>query len=134
MSLSIGSLSVLTMHGRVTPTAPSLEEITRPGVDGHAYKDLGKRAPVSQVVTETDVKDAAGLATHLSSAMGLVGTFVTVEHPTGKTVANVCVLACELAGTKAIGTAVGGVNTGNIICTLRWTLQASADAPPPPEE
>ena len=123
---SVGSVTVLTMKGRVTAAAPAVEEITRRGVDGHAYVQVGKRAPECQLLTELDVSGSSGVATHINAGQALCATFVTVKHPTGETVANVAVLKCELVGTKKIASAVGGVNGGDTLCTLRWTVQASA--------
>src|ERR1017187_2599808 len=107
---SVGSVTVLTMRGRVTPCAQMLEEITRRGVDGHAYVQIGKRAPVSQLVTELDCTDATDVANHIKDGQALIGTFVSVVHPTGDSCDNVCVLTCEMLGTKTVIRGAGGIN------------------------
>ena len=123
---SVGSVTVMTMQGRVSPPGDTVEEITRRGVDGHAYVKIGKRGALSTLVTLLDVSGSSGVSTHVNAAAALRGTFVTVTDPCANTFANVLVLDVEFIGSKFIATPVGGVSAGNVLVTLRWTVQQQA--------
>lgn len=122
MPTSIGSLNVLSIRGRVTPRGAALREDTRDGVDGHCYIQIGARAPVSNLITVTDVAD---VNTHVSAAVALKGTLVTVTHGDGSTVANVTVLDVACVSSVAVKTPVGGLSAGAYLVTLAWQVQAT---------
>jgi hypothetical protein len=120
---AIGNITVLTMEG-TEPLDPLMryEEITRRGVDGHAYQEIGKRAPVATVQT---MHDADNVANVRSAALALVGTLVTVTLPDGRTVDQVFVKDVGVAGIKKTLKAVGGITAGSWMIRLTWALQAN---------
>lgn len=122
---SVGSITTLTMQGRVSTLQQSMEEISRRGVDGVAFVKVGKRAPASVVTTETDVANSSAIASHVNACVALVGTLVTVTQPDGTTVPNVLILGVEFVTSKYFSRPVGGVAAGNYIVTMRWHLQAT---------
>lgn len=118
---AISNIAVLTMDG-AEPLNPLMryDEITRPGVDGHAYQAIGKRAPVVQVQT---MHDADSVVTVRAAALALVGTLVTVTLPDGGTVTQVFVKDVAVVGIKKTLKAVGGITAGSWMVRLAWALQ-----------
>lgn len=120
---SIGNIYFLAIRGRVAKPGMAVEEITRPGVDGHAFKQIGKRAAISTLITLYDGISAADAELHISYSANLKGTIVTVVYNDGTNDQNVQVLEVEPVQVKRVATAVGGLNNGNWLVTLRWTVQ-----------
>lgn len=122
---SIDGATVLTMqgHGGLVLQA-RVEEITRPGVDGVAFGELGSRSRPVQVVTEVD--SASAIATQ-AVYEGSVKKFVTVITPEGKTINHVFVHGVTVA-SKRLGANAGGTlsGAGAWLVTAAWTLQVSA--------
>jgi len=122
---SIGAIEFMTLSGRVTTVGTVLVETTPDDENGHEYMALGTRAPESMLMTELDVTSDAGITTHIAACKALQGTLVTVTDPHGEDIDNVAVLDVQVDGSKRTGTAVGGINGGNRIVTLRWRVQAT---------
>jgi hypothetical protein len=123
MPASIGGKQFLTWRGpKVSPLAMAVAEITRSGVDGHAFQQQGYRAPAVGVVTSVDTSSPESLSTQYQA---LQGTFVTVVNVDGETVANVMVLGVRILSTKKVELAVGGIEAGSWILTAQWELQAT---------
>lgn len=123
----IGALQFLSVRGSLTPTGEQLVDITRPGKDGHEFQSIGKRGPVGQLFTMIDVTTAGGVTTVVDSCVALKGTLVTVYDGHGNSCSNVAVLNVEqIQAAQYVVNPVGGVNAGNWLVTMRWTMQPTA--------
>lgn len=122
---SIGSESFIFLTGRVQRPGEALEEITRYGEDGHEYRQIGKRAKVTQHRTEVDVTSAANAQTKEVNYHALKGTLVTVTYPDARSVSSVAVIDVEVLSIRTTEGAVGGVNGGDVIVTAQWMLQGT---------
>jgi hypothetical protein len=100
-----------------------VEDITRPEIDGHAFRRLGKRGAAVQVTTEVDTANAT---TALAAYRALIGTLVSVVRSDGATVTQVLVQDVTGVHTKKLTGAAGGVNGGNWLLTAQWTLLPTA--------
>ena len=120
---SIGGITVITIKGGLTPPGESVEEITRPGHDGHAYKRFGERAPRAELTSIRDVDAVAGVAAHILACVALKGTLITVIDDVGVTMNNVMVIEVETVRSREVGTPVGGVTAGNHLIAMRWLMQ-----------
>ena len=125
-SSKIGDYQFITLRGALTPGGESLQEITRPGVDGHAWRKAGKRGAVHQLMPIVDVTSAANVATLVTNILALQGADpVTIYDDQGNYLANAKVLLAEHVRTRTVVGASGGVNDGNYLVQFRIQVQAS---------
>ena len=125
---TIGSVTVAVLRGQIPTLGAGLREITREGRNGHAYKQVGTRAPVAELVSITDVVGADGAADHRNGCVALKGTVVTVTYSDGQAVTNVVIIDVVPVRCKRVRTAVGGVQNGagTYLQTMRWIAQQKA--------
>lgn len=100
-----------------------LEVIDRPGINGHEFRELGKRAPLVRWLTECDTANPATLE---ASYRALSGTLQTIINEDGSTVSVVRVELLAVTRRRVLA-AVGGVvgTSGLWWVVAEWALQAS---------
>lgn len=123
---SVGAVTMAFLRGQVPALGTGMREITREGRNGHAYKQIGTRAPVGELTTITDCASAAGAATHRTNCAALKGTVVTVTYDDGQTATNVAILDVVPVRCKRVATAVGGLASGEWLQTMRFVVQQKA--------
>jgi hypothetical protein len=130
MPAGIGSYNFIAFKGGVNPgTGENLEEITRPNVDGVAYRKIGKKAPPFQMISIADVANDAAATSLLNNYKALQGTLATIELEGGSTYTNVAVLSVEQMERIPVTGSIGGLVEGStVILKCRWVLQATAYA------
>lgn len=94
MASSIGIYSFITLEGELDPPQPRLQDITRPGVDGTAYKLMGTRSNPTQLLSYTTAANAAAAGALLTAYAGLTGSLVTIVHH-GVTYPNMLVISVQ---------------------------------------
>jgi hypothetical protein len=124
---SIGGYTLYIEAGKLNRQGITLREISRPGVDGQAYQDVGMRARASQVRTFGDFDTDADAEQRLRQYKALQGTLVTVVDETDQTFSNVCVLSVEAVATPRYPAAAGGLaeTTARTGLTCVWLLQVT---------
>ena len=107
----IGSVQFRTI-GRFAPDplGTTLEEISRPGADGHEYRDQGERSEPFTVTALVDVTSAANAAAMVETVKALQGTLVTVYDDRAQQYDDVCVERVRCQGIREVKTAVGYLN------------------------
>jgi len=123
---SIGSQSFIGLRGAVQPFGERLEEITRAGVDGVAFRKMGKRSRPYQLVSVVDVADASAAEAEVAACKALQGTLQTVTEDNSNATEEVAVLLVDVAAVQPIATPSGGVvdgDNGTFLVRLVWTLQ-----------
>lgn len=122
---AIGSKNFITMAGyEGLIVVDRVVDVSRDGVDGHAFLEVGKRSNVVTVVTEADV---ANVVATESGYHALEKTFVTVTTPHGKSIANVFVHSVHVSAQafiRSAGGLLGGAVAGGIV-RATWELQAT---------
>lgn len=122
---SIGGRTVLRLKGIIEPaTGEKLQDITRPGVDGVAYRKVGKRASRTQLTTIVDLA-SGNVETEIDEYKALEGTLVTIVDEAGITWSNVAVLMVRPLPIRRVASSVGGINGGTRILTCQWVVQAT---------
>jgi len=123
---SIAGNSLYIVAGKIARGGQKVEDISRDGVDYHAYRCRGVKARPSEIVTERDF-DNSGLAnTAILAYKAMQGSAVTVIDEDGITYSSVMVLGCDPVGTNITGTIVGGfgtAGTARTIVRMAWLLQ-----------
>lgn len=124
---AIGSESMITLRGRVQPLGDVMEEITRPGEDGHEYRLVGARGAPTELRTESDYETAADAKAAETAYLAMKGTLQTITYGDGQTRANVMILDVQIESVFRVETPVGGVETGsgNYLLAAMWQVQAT---------
>lgn len=121
---SIGGRSVISVGGAMNlGTGENLEHITRPHVDGVAYRKVGKRGKPFNLQTVVDLGSGVACKTELEVYKDLQGTLVTVQDDVGVQFTNLAVLEVQRVSVVQVISPVGGVNGGNHLLRCAWTLQ-----------
>jgi len=126
MMASIAGYTMLFVTGPIGRPGMATEPITRPGVDGSAFREVGLRCEPFLMTSLMDLEDAADVAAELNLYAALKGSLVTVVDDHGSTWTNVMVLDVQPIQTQTIGVSAGGLaTTPTKLITARWTLQAT---------
>lgn len=128
-SISNGSTtySFITLKGEVQPIGLMLEDITRPGVNGHAFREQALHAVPFDLLGVRDVNDLNAVATTMSAMItAYQGKIVTVVDDMGTSHANLVCLRVERVSAQKLLAAVGGVSSGKgALLVVRFTLQST---------
>jgi hypothetical protein len=119
---TIGGRSVITVKGAPAPVGTVVADVSRPGVTGHAFQELGARAEPVVMESVIDCTDNAALKAEILEYVALQGTLVTVVDDLGNTWTNVMVLRVRTGQGKYVASAVGGVNGGNYLLRATWEM------------
>lgn len=123
-SAQIGGLQFLRIDPVTTAPGEEVENITRPGVDGVAYRKLGKRAVGQRLMALVDVADIAARLTLIQSASALRGTLITMYDNFGQAWTKMLVVRAEEHKTEPVRGAIGGIagTAGTLLVTLEFEL------------
>lgn len=119
---SIGAQSFIRIDGVIPKKQQTLSNVTRPQVDGVAYRKDGIQSPVGQIEGRVDVSSAATAEALRASYASMVGTVVTVTRET-QSHSNYLILNAEVTDILYVQTPVGGLNAGDHLVTSRWDIQ-----------
>ncbi len=128
MARTVGGNPMITMTGTPRLLEERLRDITRPGVDGSAFKKLGKRAEWFEIRTMSGAASAAAANTLIEGYRDLVGTLVVLVDDHNITWNNVVVLRITQAAIRKISTPAGGTADMTHAVFVTWQLQLSEDA------
>ena len=104
---------VIQFDGQVQPLGLQLEDVTRPGVDGHAYRRVARHGPPFELVAHLDVDDnAAADATFRAMVAAYQGRAVTVVDDMGTSHAGLMCLGVRRVDAFRVLSAVGGISAG----------------------
>jgi hypothetical protein len=83
---SIGSVTFFSLkYGEPAPPGEMVENVTRPGSDGVALRQTGKRGQGFQLVGIQHHANAGAAQTHIDNCQDLQGTLQTVTLDSGNT-------------------------------------------------
>ena len=129
MPPSIGSETLVLLRGVMNPMGRTLEEITRPAVDGVSFRLEAKRSEPVSLVSLIDLADAAAAVTKLAAYQALIGTLVTVVDGHGQSHTNVMVRDVRPLEQRHSPMIVGGLNVSpagaGIKLACQWTVQTT---------
>lgn len=118
----IGSLQFIRLSGELDPPGVTLEERTRAGADGVAYKQMGSRG------RETTLESVADAAT-VAAANALVDTYKSYQSTVrtitqrGESRTNYLILAVDAIAILVGETPVGGTAQGPVIVRALWRVR-----------
>lgn len=116
----------IRLFGAVADQTEQVESISRPGIDGVAFRTIGKKSEGTQWNAVRDVETKSDAAQLVSDLRSLQGEFVELGDEIGTRFFNVMVLLAQANGTpRRITTAVGGREGGDgeYIVSMVFQLQ-----------
>lgn len=114
----------VTLKGHWKPLAEVLEEITRPGQHGQAYRRTGRRADPYEMIGIVDCNSMVAARLLYVELTSLQGELVDLVDDYGTPVSNVAVLKVERVSQRPILAAVGGVSASKqAILVVRFVMQ-----------
>jgi len=122
---TIGGYTVMIVSGELAAPAATGAEISRSGVDGHAWKDRGVKGERATLSTVTDFTSDANMEAAAANYRALQSAYVTVIDRGGHTWDNVFVEHVTITQRSVAAAAVGGVNGGNYILKCEWQALAT---------
>jgi len=120
MASTLGSESFF--HIGPVPHMPGYvdSEITRPGVAGIAFQEVGFRAQPTAVQTVTLCANAAAVGTNLTNYSAMQGSLYTFVNDLGLTWYNIKVVDVSMVHVYPVVSSVPSGTAYVLIC--RWTL------------
>ncbi len=121
---SIGGFQFIILRGGVDIEGEQLETLARQGVNGTAFRKVGRRNEPVILVSIADVLDAPATKAIWESYKALQGTSIQLIEDNGTTWDNVVVLNVRRLGfPKKMATSVGGlVADSQFLVTVEWQL------------
>lgn len=110
---TLGAQSFISLNGEVDQLGERVQDITRPGLDGHGYRLGGKRASVFNIVAVVDIDDDGvdSVQDQMAVYKAMQGTKQTFTDSFGSAYANIVILDSRLLRSAAVQGAVGGIST-----------------------
>jgi hypothetical protein len=119
----------LLVAGEVDQLGELVEEITRPGIDGHAYRQLGLRAEPFDLTALVDIEDDSStdpIQARMATYKSLQGSLCDLEDGFGETYSNLMILGVRLLSAQALVGSVGHIsNDPAYLLSVGFTLQAT---------
>jgi hypothetical protein len=111
---SIGGYPFISLEGDLNPSGMKLEPITRPGVDGVAYRETAQHPDPTELVSFYDALDWDDADGAIANYKAMQGTSQTIVMR-GKTYSNYWILDVAKFRRKAVVGAVGGTQRGSVL-------------------
>jgi len=123
--ITLGTFEFISFNGNVDLQGSQLEVLARQGVDGLAYRDVGKRNQPTSFSATVDVDSQAAGQALLRAYKSIQGKVVTFTEGNGTIWLDTTVLAVIRAGNmQAITGAAGGVSSAKqFLLSTQWSLQ-----------
>ncbi len=133
----VGALQFLTVRRPTAPPAEEPEDITRPNVDGVAFRKTGKRGDHYQLLATVDLVDSAAVKARIDASMDLCGTVVTVIDDirdgggNGTSWTNQLVMGARVVNANRVESAVGGLGgtASKFILVIEFDLRDTRRSP-----
>ncbi len=124
--VSDNTYTFISLQGATQRLGQRLEEITRDGVDGHAYRKQGKRGMPFQMIGVMDCDTLSGATTTYNALKGIEGSIVSVIDDVGDSLSGVALLSVEKQSIRKVLSGVGGVSSlHGAMLYVRLTLQSA---------
>jgi hypothetical protein len=108
---SLGSISFITLKGHMALGGLQIEDISREGTDGSAYRKRQYRAEPFQMLGFRDCDTLSDAQAKFDSLVDMQGTSVSLTDDYGVTWTKTMVLDVKKVGMGKLVAAVGGVSS-----------------------
>ena len=117
----IGAEFFIRLDGPLDPLGRTYEVLNRPGMNGTALRELGKKANITELMGIRDVVSFDVATTTLVTYKGMLGTAATIRRG-NSVVTNIIPIAVEEVDRYVVQTPSGGIVAGAFILVTRWQL------------
>jgi hypothetical protein len=117
--IKIDSYVFNSMSGDFGNYGDVVEDETRPGIDGHTFRKLGKRGERFQIETRSTFRTASLTTRAKTDYQALQGRFVNITDWSGTTYKMVFIHAVTVNHKDMLSS----TNNDNFIVICKWTLQ-----------
>ena len=117
----IGSQQFLRVDAGLINARTHFEDVTRPAVDGRAFRLLGIHGVEQKLQAVVDVASRSAANTAMTTYRGMIGDNVTIKQH-GQDRTNFKILSVIETAGKQLATGTGGVNGGNYLLATTWTV------------
>ena len=123
----IGSIEFIRMQGAIDPgIGETLREITRPGVNGVAYRKEGIRGESFRLNTDADFASAGAAKTHKETCQSMQGEIYDIIDDHGQTWEDFIVLSVIPYQTSEVKNRQGGSGSGDgYLVRQVWLMRAT---------
>lgn len=118
---SIGALEFIRLDGEIAPPGIEVEEISRPFVDGRAFRRQHVRATPTTLMAVTDVANQTDANAFIVDALEMRGTVQDIVFRT-LTYSDCLIVDVQPLNRTTCSVAVGGINNGKIIIVLQFSV------------
>lgn len=126
MPASINTIPFVTLKGQVQRAGLVVEDVTRPGVDGHAYRELARMGKPFEMIGMRDCLTFTTANAVYDALLLMQGTLVPVTDDYGAVFTGVMLLEVEKLELRPIRTPVGGVEAGSLAwLVVRFLMQVA---------
>lgn len=119
MGAQIAGYSQTAWAGTVPPMANAIEARDRAGTDGYVFVLKGKRSPAFEIRTTSLHADIAAARRRCDDYELLIGRFVTIEDPAGRSYGRVMVIGASTRAFRILHSTDG--SRAGVECS--WSLQ-----------
>jgi hypothetical protein len=123
------TFNFISLRGEPEPVGLEVQEVSRPGQNGHAYWEVGKRGRPFEMEGYADYTSASAAATSFDAMKGKQGQVASsLLDDRGRTYFDVAVLSVEKVGIRPLAGSVGGLvpaGTGFALLIVRFRLQST---------
>lgn len=129
-SITVGSDTYTFIRlGVVQPPGEAVEEITRPGIDGVAFRKMGIRCAPFEMQSFEGCADRANAARQILLYSNLRGKLCDLVDDMGQSYPAVMVTNVEVVRQRGLVAAVsmqaGGPQMPTTLLVVRWSLQST---------
>ena len=120
---AVGSENMIFVKGPFSGKRERLQDITRAGTDGNAFRREGLKSEAFTITTKVDALDFAAAETLRDTYDGMVDSIVSIVDDRGITHANMLIRNVRILGIHQPILIIGGINAGAVIVDATWTVQ-----------
>jgi len=120
------TFNFITLKGEMEPLGMVVEDVTRPGVNGHAYREDARRGDVFEMVGFADYTSHTLAESSYASMKARQGKLATVTDDRNTIAQNVMILSVEKVANRPIRGNIGGLTVAGsalALLVVRFRLQ-----------
>lgn len=125
MADKIGSVFFNSVDGVLDNMSPAFVDVSRPNTNGRAFKRLGSRGDITQILAHKDFLSASAANAALLTYKAMKGTAVSIQQLDEVRGTFFIIEVQERPKQKGV-LAVGGQSGGVVVLETVWTIGAVA--------
>lgn len=117
------ALDFLILRGEFRRSGSTVEDVTRPNVDGNAFRRRARKTGSAPFISIRDAADESGVAALRAAYAAAIGRTCEILDGRGRTWSDIVVQDVEIIEVRPITGMVGGLESEpEYIVTAQWAL------------